>query len=111
MADRFNVRERLQAARGKLSKYEGRVKELEGRLKVLRGQAGEASGAAKVQLERAEREARAAIDLTIKRLNVALDTLEPHARRALARTETLARGVRAGVRAGVAKYKETARKK
>jgi hypothetical protein len=111
MADRWNVRERLQAARGKLQKYEGRVKELEGRLKLIRGHAEDASGTARVRLRRAERDLRGTIDTTIKRLNVVLDTVEPHARRALAQTQQLARGVKAGVRAGAAKYRETGKKK
>ena len=111
MADRWDVGKRLQIARGKLRQYEGRVKELEGRLKVLRGQAEEATGTARVRLRRAERDVRGAIDTTMKRLNVVLDTVEPHARRALAQTQALARGVRAGVRAGAAKYRETGKKK
>ena len=111
MADRWNVQKRLQVARGKLRQYEGRVKELEGRLKVLRGHAEEATGAARLRLRRAERDVRGAIDTTIKRLNVVLDTVEPRARRALAQTQTLARGVRAGVRAGAAKYRESGKKK
>lgn len=111
MADRWNVRERLQVARGKLRQYEGRVKELEGRLKVIRGHAEEATGNAKIRLRRAERDLRGTIDTTIKRLNVVLDAAEPHARRALAQTQQLARSVQAGVRAGTAKYRETGKKK
>ena len=60
---------------------------------------------------RAERDARAAIQTTLARLDATLKTLEPRARRALAETKTIARGLRAGVRAGAAKYRETARKK
>ena len=111
MADRWNVRERLQTAKERLRDYEGVLKELDSRLKVLRGQADDASGAAKVRFRRAERDVRAAIQTTLTRLDATLKTLEPHARRALQDTKVIARGLQAGVRAGAAKYRETTRKK
>jgi hypothetical protein len=111
MAERWNIRERLETAKSKLRDDEGRVKELEGRLKVIRANAEDATGKAKVQLGRAERDVRDTIDTTLKRLNTALDGLEPRVRRALAQTKNAARGVRAGVRAGAQHYRQSSKKK
>ena len=111
MADRWNVRERLQTAKERLRDYEGVLKELERRRKVLRGQADQATGTAKVQFRRAEKDVRAAIQTTLTRLDATLKTVEPHARRALEDTKLIARGLQAGVRAGAAKYRETSRRK
>jgi hypothetical protein len=93
----------------KMRTYEGHLKQLEGRLRQLRGQAGDASGRARVQLAQAERRARQAIDFTLEQLNRAMVRLEPQVNRALHQTKALGAGLRAGLRAGAAKYRETRR--
>ena len=110
MKSRMNVRARLQIARGKFLEYEGRLKELEGWLKVIRGQARQASGRARLRLERLERQLRGTIDSTLKSFDGVMKNLEPRVRRSLDETKALARGLRAGIKAGAAAYRRSRRK-
>ncbi|MGH7278202.1 MAG: hypothetical protein ACREJG_05890 [Candidatus Rokuibacteriota bacterium] len=105
MTDRFGVRRRLEVAKRRLRAYEGHLKQLEGRVSVIRGQAAHATGRARLHLQRAERQLRATIDATLKGLEGVTKTLEPRVQRAIARSDALQRSLRAGVKAGIARYR------
>jgi hypothetical protein len=107
MNDRGNAQGRLQVVKGKLRAYEG---QLEGRLRGLRGQAEHATGRARVHWGRAERQVRQAIDISFQHLGRAMSRLEPGVQRALHQTRALQAGLRAGLKAGAAKYREARRK-
>jgi hypothetical protein len=107
MKHRLNVGARLQVARGKFREYEGRLRQLEGRLRVIEGRAEQVRGRARLRWTRLERELRRTIDTTLTRLDAALRTVEPGVRRSLERTRTLGRGLRAGIKAGVAAYRKS----
>lgn len=82
------------------------MKNLDTQLKTLRKQlvelstrAGKARGQARRRLKRLERRTR----VTVGR---AVQVLEPRVRKAVVEAKMIARGVRAGVSAGVAAYRE-----
>ena len=110
MNDRGNAQGRLQVVKGKLRAYEGRLRQLEGRLRGLRGQAEHATGRARVHWGQAERQVRQAIDTSFQHLGRAMRRLEPGVQRALHQTRALGAGLRAGLKAGAAKYREARRK-
>ncbi len=114
MKGRLSVRERLEVARGKFREYEGRLRQLEGRLRqlearlrIIQGQARRAGGRARLRWKRLDRELRGTIDTTLARLHGLLRTVEPRVRRSLEQTSTLGRGLRAGIKAGVAAYRRS----
>ena len=69
-------------------------------LTELRAQAGKARGQTRRRLKRLERQTRVKIERTVR-------VLEPKVRRAVAEAAVTVLGVRAGVRAGVAAYRES----
>ena len=81
---------------------EQRWKTLQRQLTRLGRQARRAQGAAGTRMKRLERRTR----VTVTR---ALRTAEPQVRKALAEAERVRRGLRAGVRAGAAVYRASAR--
>jgi hypothetical protein len=114
MKGRLSVRERLEVARGKFREYEGRLRQLEtrlrqleARLRVIQGHAQRAGGRARLRWKRLDRELRGTIDTTLARLHGLLRTVEPRVRRSLEQTSTLGRGLRAGIKAGVAAYRRS----
>lgn len=106
----MNMQDRLRTVKARLSAYEGRLKELEGRLKTMRGQAAQAQGRAKAQLVTADRQVRASIDATLKRMDGVIKDFEPRVRRAIEQTKRVERGVRAGIKSGAAAYRQSGRK-
>lgn len=107
MARSGKLRRRVQVVRGRLKKYEGRLQDLEGRLKVLRGRAEEVTGTARVRFGQAERNLRATMDTALKRLDQTVKDLEPHVRRAFVQAQAIGKGLRAGVKAGAAAYRQS----
>ena len=107
MANSGKVRRRLQVVRGRLKRYEGRLQDIEGRLKVLRGRAEQVTGTARVRFGRAERNVRATVDTALKKLDRTVKDLEPHVRRALVQAQAIGRGLKAGVKAGAAAYRQS----
>ena len=106
----MNMQDRLRTVKGRLSAYEGRLKELEGRLKAMRGQAAQVQGRAKAQLVTADKQVRATIDATLKRMDGVIRDFEPRVRRAMEQTKRVQRGVRAGIKSGAAAYRQSGRK-
>jgi hypothetical protein len=82
---------------------ESQWKALQRQLSELGRRAQRARGQARKRMKRLERRTR----VTVAR---ALRTAEPQVRQALAEAERVGRGLRAGVRAGAAAYRETAGK-
>jgi predicted metal-dependent hydrolase len=72
---------------------------LQKQLAELRVRAGKARGQAGRRLKRLERQTRVKVERAVR-------VLEPRVRRAVAEAQVIARGVRAGVSAGVAAYRE-----
>ncbi len=83
---------------------ESQLKTLERSLKTLRSQAKKARGQAQRRLKRLERQTR----VTVTR---ALRQAEPRVRKAVAEATVIGRGLRAGVKAGVAAYRQSARRR
>ncbi len=106
----MNMQDRLRTVKGRLTAYEGRLKELEVRLKTLRGQAAQAQGRAKAQLVTADKQVRATIDATLKRMDGVIKDFEPRVRRAIEQTRRVERGVRVGIKRGAATYRQSGRK-
>ena len=106
----MNMQDRLRTVKARLSAYEGRLKELEGRLKTMRGQAAQAQGRAKAQLVTADKQVRASIDATLKRMDGVIKDFEPRVRRAIEQTKRVERGVRVGIKLGAAAYRQSGRK-
>jgi len=106
----MNMQDRLRTVKGRLTAYEGRLKELEGRLKTLRGQAAQAQGRAKAQLVTADKQVRATIDATLKRMDGVIKDFEPRMRRAIEQTKRVERAVRAGIKTGASTYRQSGRK-
>jgi len=104
------MRERIRTAAEQLRRYEGRLKDLEGRLTTLRAQAQEAGGRARVRFSGTEKQIRAAMDTTLKRLDEVVKRLEPRMRRAVEQTQVARRALRAGIKAAAATYRESQRK-
>ena len=75
------------------------IKVIQKQLAELRVRAGKAQGQARRRLKRLERQTRVTVERTVR-------VLEPKVRRAVVEAKALARGVRAGVSAGVAAYRE-----
>jgi hypothetical protein len=81
---------------------EKRWKALQRQLTQLGRQASRARGVARKRVKRLERRTR----VTVAR---ALRTAEPQVRKAVVEAERVSRGLRAGVRAGAAAYRASAR--
>src|SRR5688572_16062343 len=106
----MNMQDRFKSVKARLGAYEGRLKELEGRLKSMKAQAGQAQGRAKAQLVTAEKQVRATIDATLKRMDGVIRDFEPRVRRAMDQTKRVQRGVRVGIKTGTAAYRQSGRK-
>ena len=100
------MRARVQIAKGKLREYEGRLKQIEGRLTVLRGRAEQTSGRARLRLLRIERGVRGVLDVSVNRVESAIEALEPRLKSALVETKAFTRGIQAGVRSGAEAYRK-----
>jgi hypothetical protein len=110
MAEFGGLRSRLQRVKRTLHAWEGRLRQLEDGLRGLRGRAEHAGGQARRQLSQAERQMRQAIEIALEHLTRAAQGLEPRVQRALHQTRALRAGLRAGIKAGTAKYRDTRRK-
>jgi hypothetical protein len=82
-----------------MKKLDKQIKGLQKQLAELRVRAGKAQGQARRRLKRLERQTRVTVERTVR-------LLEPKVRQAVVEAQALARGVRAGVTAGVAAYRE-----
>lgn len=105
-----DMRQRVRTAAERLRGYEGRLKDIEARLKMLRTQAQDAGGRARVRFSGAERQIRATMDTTVKRVDEVIKTLQPRLRRAAEQTKNAQRALRAGIKAAAARYRESRRK-
>src|SRR5262249_34776007 len=90
---------RRQPAGDIMKRLEKQLKALQEHLANLGARANKARGETRRRLKRLERQTRVRIERTVR-------VLEPRARQAVAEATIIARGVRAGVRAGVATYRE-----
>jgi vacuolar-type H+-ATPase subunit E/Vma4 len=87
-----------------MGRPERRLRNLEKNLKALRTRAKRAQGEARKHMSRLERQARAALTEALRRA-------EPKVRKAMADAQVLGRSVRAGVKAGVAAYRASSRRR
>jgi hypothetical protein len=87
-----------------MKRLEKQLKALQDHLANLGAQADKARGLTRRRLKRLERRTRVKVERTVR-------TLEPKARRAVAEAAVIARGLRVGVRAGVAAYREGRKRK
>ena len=82
-----------------MKRLEKQLKALQDHLTKLSARADKARGQARRRLKRLERRTRVKVERTVR-------ALEPKVRQTVAEAAVITRGVRAGVRAGVAAYRE-----
>jgi hypothetical protein len=82
-----------------MKRLEKQLKALQGHLTNLSARADKARGQTRRRLKRLERRTRVKVERTVR-------ALEPKMRQAVAEAAVIARGVRVGVRTGVAAYRE-----
>ena len=82
-----------------MKRLEKQLKALQDHLTNLSARADKARGQTRRRLKRLERRTRVKVERTVR-------ALEPKVRQSVAEAAVIARGVRAGIRAGVAAYRE-----
>jgi hypothetical protein len=82
-----------------MKRLEKQLKTLQDHLASLGARADKARGQTRRRLKRLERQTRVKVERTMR-------VLEPRVRKAVAEAALITRGVRAGVRAGVAAYRQ-----
>ena len=82
-----------------MKRLEKQLKALQDHLAALGARANKARGQTRRRLKRLERRTRVRVERTVR-------VLEPKVRQAVAEAAVIARGVRVGVRAGVAAYRQ-----
>jgi hypothetical protein len=87
-----------------MRRLEKQLKALQDHLRNLSARTEKARGQTRRRLKRLERRTRVKVERTVR-------VLEPKVREAVAEAAVIARGLRVGVRAGVAAYREGRRRK